>query len=146
MELHKLTEQLTVSPQIAVHDLEAIKAAGFRCVICNRPDGEGADQPTFEEIKDAAQKAGLDVRYQPVVSGRMSDDDALAFGALMQELPKPVLAYCRTGTRSASLWALSQATQRPLPDILTATKSAGYDMTGIVRRIANGGRTMPVMS
>jgi sulfide:quinone oxidoreductase len=141
MEFHKITGELTVSPQIAPEDIAAIKAAGFRSIVCHRPDGEGADQPLFREIEDAARAAGLEARHQPVVSGRMSDEDAVAFGELMQALPKPVFAYCRTGTRSASLWALSQAKARPLPDILERTRAAGFDMGGIVRRIANGGRT-----
>jgi sulfide:quinone oxidoreductase len=71
----------------------------------------------------------------------MSDENAAAFGRIMAELPKLVLAFCRTGTRSASLWALNQANTRSLPEILERTRAAGYDMAGIVRRIANGGRT-----
>ncbi len=141
MEFRKLTDELSVSPQIEPEELQDIRAAGFKSIICNRPDEEGADQPLFREIADAASAAGLEVRHQPVVSGRMSDEDAAAFAKLLKELPKPVLAFCRTGTRSASLWALSQATARPLPEILERTRAAGYDMSGIVRRIANGGRT-----
>ena len=141
MEFRKLADELTVSPQVSAHDMEAIKAAGFRSVICHRPDGEAPDQPLFAEIRDAAAKAGMEIRYQPIVPGMLSDLDAKEFGALVAELPKPVFAYCRTGTRSASLWALSGAQSRPLPEILAATKAAGFDMTGIVRRIANGGKT-----
>lgn len=141
MNLSKLTEILAVSPQILAADMAAIREAGYRSLICNRPDGEGADQPLFHEIEDAAQAAGLEIRHQPVVSGAMSDEDATEFARIMDELPKPVLAYCRTGTRSASLWALTQAGKRPLPEILRIAKDAGYDMSGIVRRIANGGRT-----
>ena len=64
-----------------------------------------------------------------------------AFGAALKDLPRPVLGYCRTGTRSATLWSLHEAKKRPLPEILAATKAAGYDMSGVARRIANGGRT-----
>lgn len=141
MEIKKLTAELSVSPQISASDLAAVKAAGFRSVICNRPDAEGADQPLFREIAEAAEAHGLVIRHQPIVSGKLVDTDAVAFDALMKELPKPVLAFCRTGTRSASLWALGEAARRPLPEILTMTRSAGYDMAGLVRRIANGGRT-----
>ncbi len=141
MEFRRLTDELTVSPQILPEEIQEIRAAGFKSIICNRPDGEAADQPLFHEIEDAAKAAGLEVTHQPIVSGRMSDEDAVRFGQVMAELPKPVLAFCRTGTRSASMWALSEAKQRPLPEILGRTRSAGYDMAGIVRRIANGGRT-----
>lgn len=122
-------------------DMQTIKDAGFRAIICNRPDGEAADQPTFEEISKAAEKAGIEARYLPIVAGKVSDDDANAFDAALSEMPGPVLAFCRTGTRSATLWSLAQANSRSLPDILATTKSAGYDMAGVVRRIANGGKT-----
>jgi len=141
MELRPLTEDVAVSPQISVEDVAALKAAGYRTIICHRPDGEAPDQPLYREIEEAAKAAGLEVRYQPVVTGKIADADADAFRTLLKELPKPLLAYCRTGTRSASLWALAEARARPLSDIVQAAKKAGYDMSGIVRRIANGGRT-----
>lgn len=140
MEFRKITEQLTVSPQITVDDVAQIAASGFRSIICNRPDGEGADQPAFAEIEAAAHKAGLEVRYMPVTPGKLSDDDAAAMGAALAQLPAPTLAYCRTGTRSATLWALSEASTRSVAGILAATKAAGYDMSGVARRIANGGK------
>lgn len=137
----KINGQISVAPQIRAEDLADIAQSGFRSVICNRPDGEGADQPTFEEIEAAATKFGLEARYLPIVAGKVGDDDAEAFGELLNKLPKPVLAYCRTGTRSATLWSLSQAETLPVADILEQTGVAGYDMAGVVRRIANGGRT-----
>jgi sulfide:quinone oxidoreductase len=109
MDLRKLTSNFSVSPQIAAADIAAIKAAGFRSVVCHRPDGESADQPLFQEIAEAAEAQGLTIRHQPVVSGKLTDADAAAFAAMLDELPKPVLAYCRTGTRSASLWSLATA-------------------------------------
>jgi sulfide:quinone oxidoreductase len=141
MDIKPLAAGLSVSAQIAPADMQAIKDAGFRAIICNRPDGEGADQPTFDEIAAAAKKAGLVARYIPIVSGKVSDADADAFDTAMAELPGPILAYCRSGTRSATLWSLAQATKRSLADILAATKAAGYDMGGVVRRITNGGKT-----
>ncbi len=142
MNTKTINSTLSVSEQIAPSDITGIAAAGFKSVICNRPDGEGADQPVFAEIEAAAGLAGLQAAYQPVVSGQVKDSDAAAFGALFASLPKPVFAYCRSGTRSATLWSLSEAAQgRPLPEILSATKAAGYDMAGVARRIANGGRT-----
>ncbi len=136
-----ITDYLSVSPQISTGDLWEVAAQGFRSVICNRPDGEAADQPTFEEIEAAAKAAGLTVRYMPIVAGKVLDEDADSFSAALDELPKPVLAYCRTGTRSATLWSLSRAGKMPVSEILSKTRAAGYDMTGVVRRIVNGGRT-----
>ncbi|MCK0122384.1 bifunctional protein tyrosine phosphatase family protein/NAD(P)/FAD-dependent oxidoreductase [Loktanella sp. F6476L] len=141
MEMKTLTAGLSVSAQIHAADMQAIKDAGFRGIICNRPDGEGADQPTFDEIAKAAKKHGIEAVYQPITPGKVSDDDADAFDTALTELPGPVLAYCRTGTRSTTLWSLGQAEKRTLADILAATKAAGYDMGGVVRRIVNGGKT-----
>ncbi len=141
MTQRKINGQISVAPQIRPEDLAEIAQSGFRSVICNRPDGEGADQPAFEEIEAAAVKLGLEARYLPIVAGKVRDEDAASFGDLLDGLPKPVLAYCRTGTRSATLWSLSQAGTLSVAEILEQTGAAGYDMAGVVRRIANGGRT-----
>jgi sulfide:quinone oxidoreductase len=141
MQVNKVTDALSVSPQITPQDVAEIRAAGFRTIICNRPDAEGADQPNFEEIEAAAKAAGIEARYLPVTSGMVQDSDAEAFGQTLLELPGPVLAYCRTGTRSATLWSLTEAERRPLSEILAATKAAGFDMAGVARRIVNGGKT-----
>lgn len=141
MDIHRLTPELSVAAQILPMELRALREAGFRSVICNRPDGEGADQPNFEEIALAAEQAGLQARYLPAESGKVSDEQGTAFGGLMAELPKPVLAFCRTGMRSTTMWALSQAGQMPLPQIIERASRAGFDLKGVVRRILNGGRT-----
>ncbi|MBI1244369.1 MAG: TIGR01244 family phosphatase [Alphaproteobacteria bacterium] len=141
MEIKKIDATISVAGQIAAGDVARLSEAGFRSIICNRPDGEGADQTGFGEIEAEAKRRGLETRYLPVVSGKVSDEDAAAFGRELAALPKPAFAYCRSGTRSATLWSLSQAAAgRALPEILAATKAAGYDMSGVIRRIANGGR------
>ncbi|MES0862651.1 TIGR01244 family sulfur transferase [Ruegeria sp. SCPT10] len=141
MDIKKITDKISVSPQITVDDITAIKDAGFRAIICNRPDGEGADQPSFDEIEGAAELAALKATYVPIRSGIVKDADVEAFGDALAQLPRPVLAYCRTGTRSATLWSFHESKKRPMPEILAATKAAGYDMNGVARRIANGGKT-----
>ena len=141
MDLKQITEKTAVSPQITPQDMTAIKEAGFRAIICNRPDGEGVDQPSFEEIEAEAKKVGLAAAYVPVTSGMVRDEDVESFGAALKDLPRPVLAYCRTGTRSATLWSFHESKKRPMHEILAATKAAGYDMNGVARRISNGGKT-----
>lgn len=141
MDIRPLTDALSVSPQITPADLQAVRDAGFKSVICNRPDGEGADQPNFGEIERAALAAGLQARYLPAESGKVADAHGVAFGALMAELPKPVLAFCRTGMRSTTMWALSQAGGTGLPQIIERASKAGFDLKGVVRRIVNGGKT-----
>ncbi|HIC79340.1 MAG TPA: TIGR01244 family phosphatase, partial [Kiloniellaceae bacterium] len=141
MELKTIDKSFAVSPQIEAKDVAEIAKAGYKTIICNRPDGEGNDQPLFHEIEEAARLHGLEAHYLPVESGKVSDADAEAFGDRLEAAPKPVFAYCRSGTRSVTLWSLSRADKMPLADILAAAKGAGYDMSGVVRRIANAGKT-----
>lgn len=134
-----LTPLLSVGGQITAADIGEIAALGFRSVLCNRPDGEEPGQPGFAGIAEAARAAGLEVRYQPI-SGVPSDEAAADFAGAMDALPKPVFAYCRSGMRSATAWALSQARARSVADILAATGAAGYDIGAVVPRIAEAGR------
>ncbi|MFT3802616.1 MAG: TIGR01244 family sulfur transferase [Burkholderiaceae bacterium] len=109
MPIQTLTPDLSVSPQIQPEDVAAIAAAGFKTIVCNRPDREGgAEQPTFEQISQAAQGLGLSLHYVPVVSGQITEDDVRAFRTVLDSAPKPVLAYCRSGTRSTNLYALTR--------------------------------------
>lgn len=99
MQPKAISTTLSVAAQITPQDIATLKDQGFRAIICNRPDGEAADQPTFDEIAAAAKSVGIEARYIPIVSGMVRDEDAIAFGAALAALPGPVLAYCRTGTR-----------------------------------------------
>ncbi len=141
MDIKNLSPNLAVSAQILASDLQALAEAGFKSLICNRPDGEGSDQPNFAEIAQAAALLGMQASYLPAETGKVRDEDGRAFGALLHTLPGPVLAYCRTGMRSTTMWALSQAGTTPLPHILEASRKAGFDMQPLVQRIANGGVT-----
>lgn len=141
MDIKPISDKLSLSEQLQLSDIATVAEQGYRSIICNRPDGEGADQPTFDEVKAVAEPLGLDIRYLPVVPGQISDDDVEAFSQTMRELPKPTLAFCRTGTRSATLWSLSQASNLSIAEILSSSQTAGYDMSGAARRLANGGKT-----
>ena len=112
------TDRFATAPQIDPNDMAAIAAQGFSTVVNNRPDGEGPDQPSFKEIEAAALQYGLQAHYLPAESGKVRDEDGKAFGQLLHTLPGPVLAYCRTGMRSTTMWALSQSGITPLPQIL----------------------------
>jgi sulfide:quinone oxidoreductase len=109
MEIKKLSDDYAVAAQIGPADVQTIVAAGYKSLICHRPDGEAPDQPPYAVIEREAIARGLTVRHQPVVSGRLGGDNVEELGRLIDELPKPVLAYCRTGTRSAQLWSLLQS-------------------------------------
>ncbi|QBZ90329.1 TIGR01244 family phosphatase [Pseudomonas viciae] len=141
MDIRHLAPGLSVSEQIFPNQLNELKNAGFRAIICNRPDGEGSDQPLFAEIKRVAQAMGIEAHYLPAESGKVTDEQGVAFAKLLETVPKPILAYCRSGMRSTTMWALSQAGHQPLPQIVDTAKKAGFDMKGVIRRIANNGRT-----
>lgn len=136
MKLANVAEGVLVADQIFVEDLTSLAAQGVKTITCHRPDGEGADQPNFEEISKAAKKLNIQAHYLPVVAGKISDDDVAAFAKIFAEAEKPVLGYCRSGMRAASLWALSQGASVGLSEVLSAGKTAGYDLSGLTERIA----------
>lgn len=105
-----LTDSFAVAPQLTAEDMSAVAAAGFKSVIINRPDFEGGpDQPSAAQVIAAAQVAGLVAEYQPVVSGAITQDDVLAFSELVKTMPKPILAFCRSGGRSTQLFQAASA-------------------------------------
>jgi sulfide:quinone oxidoreductase len=135
MDIRQVTPFLSVSPQINEADLGLLVARGFKSVINNRPDGEEDGQPDDRSIAAAATRNGLAYRHIPVVSGNLTDADVTAFAQALDELQGPVLAFCRTGTRSASLWALSQAYHLDTAAILNTAASAGYNIEGLQPRL-----------
>ncbi|GAB4141174.1 MAG: bifunctional protein tyrosine phosphatase family protein/NAD(P)/FAD-dependent oxidoreductase [Sphingomonadales bacterium] len=135
MDIRKLTPFLSVSPQISESDLALASAQGFKSIISNRPDGEEVGQPSAAAMAEAAARNGLGFRHVPVVSGQVTQDNVAAFAAALNEMEGPVLAFCRTGTRSATLWALTQAGKHDADAILRTAKDAGYDLSGLRPRL-----------
>ncbi len=131
----QLTPFLSVIGQIQPKDMTSVAAAGFLTVINNRPDQEGEDQPSSAEIAEAAQAAGLQYHYLPVIAGQISDQNVADFAQLLAQVKGPVLAFCRTGTRSSSLWALSEAHRLDSQRVLDTAKAAGYDLAGLLPRL-----------
>jgi len=106
---HRLDDQMAVAPQLTPEAMAAAAAAGYRSVINNRPDYEGGpDQPTNAAMEAAARAAGLQYAFLPVASGYQSPEEIAAFADLMKTLPRPVLVFCRSGTRSARLYMQAQ--------------------------------------
>ncbi|MDP1931525.1 MAG: TIGR01244 family sulfur transferase [Gammaproteobacteria bacterium] len=136
MNLKTINEGFAVTEQIGVADVEALASQGVRSLICNRPDGEVADQPAYAEIERAALQHGMSIRNLPVVSSKIEDFHIRAFAEAYAELPRPLVAYCRSGTRSITLWALAQGAQgMPIEQIVAVATAAGYDLADTVRRI-----------
>lgn len=128
-----LSETVSVAGQISPADLPGMARAGFKSVICNRPDGESPGQSNHHELALAASQAGLTLAYQPVVSGRVSQEDGEAFADLLARLPAPTLAYCRSGMRSATLWALSQADRQAWSTLVQRAAHAGFNLGGVAQ-------------
>jgi sulfide:quinone oxidoreductase len=128
-------DDVVCMPQISVENVAELAAMGYRSVICNRPDEEPGAVPSAQ-IAEAARQAGLAFAYQPALFSQLGTHDGTAFVAAMESLPKPVAAYCRTGRRSAALWALGRAPERGADAVLAASKSAGCDLEELRPRLA----------
>jgi sulfide:quinone oxidoreductase len=127
MQTHQLTDQLSVAAQLRVDDIPALAARGFRSIVNNRPDDEEPGQPGNAELAAAAARTGLEWRHIPVVSGQLAGEQVRSFAEALHELPGPVLAFCRSGTRCSALWALQA--EGPVDSILATTREAGYDLS-----------------
>jgi len=106
MQYRQIDDKFAVSGQIATADVAEIARAGFKSIICNRPDTEDGAIP-HETMARAAAAAGLEFRFIPVVSGGITPDDVEVMAAAIGHLPQPVFAYCRSGARSANLYAMA---------------------------------------
>ncbi len=127
-----LTPSITVAPQIAVSDLSQLALLGYKSIINNRPDGEESAQPASAEFAQQANELGLEYCYLPVVSGQITQEQITQFGALFTKLPKPVFAFCRTGTRSSLLWVQGSDDLTDLTARLVRAKEQGYDLAALL--------------
>lgn len=138
MELRMIDATLAVAAQMQPEDLAGLAAQGFAAVICNRPDGEEPGQPPLDEMRRAAQEAGLAFHHIPVAGGLFPPAAVAAFGAIRRGTHGKVLAYCRTGTRAATLDALANVRALSVEDRLANASAAGYDLAGLAERMAAG--------
>jgi uncharacterized protein (TIGR01244 family) len=109
MDIRLIDSGFSVTGQIDGADVEAAAAAGFKTLICNRPDNEGWGQPKHAEIRAAADKAGMKFHHVPVVSGALTEADVETMRRALAGAAGPVLAFCRSGARSANLYQLATA-------------------------------------
>lgn len=130
--IRHINESISVAPQIAVEQVAEIAAAGFKTIVNNRPDDEDAGQPSGDAIRAAAEAAGLNYVAIPVTHAGFSHPQIDAMTQALVDAEGPVLAYCRSGTRSCNLWALAAAKAGRNPNLLLAqAEDAGYDLRGI---------------
>lgn len=131
MDLRTLTPDFAVAPQIALDDIAEAARLGFRTLINNRPEEE-VEAGLNATLQAAAAAAGLSYVHLPYYPGELTPDLIAGFEQALAAAEAPVLAWCRSGTRSSHLWALSQAGQRPLVEIFQIAQNAGYDLSGLV--------------
>lgn len=129
LETKRINDQVSVAGQITAADVPALKGAGFTTIINNRPDAEAPGQPAGGEIEAAAMAAGLAYHHIPLGREGVSADMVEKTRAALDQSGGAVLAYCRSGTRSTTLWALSQAGRAPAAQIISAAANAGYDIS-----------------
>lgn len=128
----QLSDRVFASPQIGLAEVAEAARMGVGLIINNRPEGESDDQVPGEEIASAARAAGLDYVAIPVTHAGFSEGQMKAMVAALASTEKPILAYCRSGTRSTLLWALAEASNGKRPDDLAkAAAEAGYDLASI---------------
>ncbi len=130
--IRRIDDHVAVAPQITAAEVAAIAGAGYAEIVNNRPDDEEPGQPSGAEIAAAAQAAGIAYRAIPVTHAGFSSNQVESMAAALTAAGGPVLAFCRSGTRSAHLWALARARLGDDPAALIGQASAaGYDITGI---------------
>ncbi|MEM6410881.1 MAG: TIGR01244 family sulfur transferase [Pseudomonadota bacterium] len=129
-DFRKVTDNFSVAPQLTKSDVNKAASLGFKTIICNRPDNEDFEQPDIASLKTHAEAAGLTYLALPF-SGAPAVEIADQMGELIENAEKPVLAYCRSGTRSITAWALSQRGTNQRDLILKQAADAGYDLRGL---------------
>jgi uncharacterized protein (TIGR01244 family) len=125
----QLSEHVFASPQIGLAEVAAAAAQGISLIVNNRPEDESDDQTPGAEIEAAARAAGLDYVAIPVTHAGFSEAQVEAMAKALAATKGPVLAYCRSGTRSTLLWALAEASRGATPgELAAAAAQAGYDL------------------
>jgi uncharacterized protein (TIGR01244 family) len=132
-DFRHVTDDISVSPQITVEDVDEAARQGFKTIINNRPDGEDPSQPPSREFEAAAAEAGLAYFHIPVRGGP-TPEQVETTNRVLAEAPRPVLAFCRSGTRSIVTWSLGQASSgaRGRGELVGLGRQAGYDLSNVL--------------
>ena len=135
MKLAVLTPNVTALGQPSVDDISKLAERGYRSIIGNRPENEADDQPKWLDLKAAAAANGMDAVQIPVVMGEISDEQVDAFRQALERLPKPIAVFCRSGTRSALMWALANQANLTADERIAIAASEGYDLEPFRQRL-----------
>lgn len=128
MNVKPLSPNLSVMPQIEAAEVADLAARGFKSIIGNRPEGEALDQPAWLSLVAEAERHGMAARQIPVIPGQIGADDVNRFAEALRDLPTPIAAFCRTGTRSAILWALANPDGLNVDERIALAAAQGYDL------------------
>lgn len=131
-DFRKIEDGVFASPQIEIADIETARGMGITLIINNRPEDESPDQTPGAEIEAAARAAGIEYVAIPVTHAGFSEAQVRGMVEALKSSTGPVLAYCRSGTRSTLLWALAEASKGRSPDELArSAANGGYDVSPI---------------
>lgn len=136
MNLKPLSPDLSVTPQIEVAEVADLAARGFKSIIGNRPEGEAPDQPAWSSLVAEAERHGMSARQIPVAPAQIGPDDVNRFATALRDMPTPIAAFCRTGTRSAMLWALANPDGLSTNERIATAAAQGYDVAALRSRMA----------
>ena len=128
MKIAILTPTVSALPQPEIADIAELANRGYRSIISNRPDGESPDQPEWHDIKAAATARNMEAVQIPVIASQITDEDVRSFRDAVERLPKPIAAFCRTGTRSTLLWALANEASLTVDERIQIAAKEGYDL------------------
>lgn len=130
--IRRINDHISVAPQIDPADVVEAARAGFVAIVNNRPDDEEAGQPAGESIRTVAETLGLAYHAIPITHAGFSATQVEAMREVLDNVDGPVLAYCRSGTRSTNLWALAEASRGEHPaGLIEQAAGAGYDLNGL---------------
>ncbi|MGB3901247.1 MULTISPECIES: TIGR01244 family sulfur transferase [unclassified Aminobacter] len=140
--MKQISEKLYVAPQVTASDIRQARAQGFAMIINNRPDGEEPGQPSASDSRSVAEGQELAYAHIPVTAGQISERQVRAFQEALSEAEGPVLAHCKTGTRSAMLYAIGEVLDGRMGknEVVPFGQSVGLDLSGAVKWLDAHGR------
>ena len=132
-DIRRVTDDFAVAPQIAPEEVAEIARQGYRVLINNRPDDEEPGQPKAADVRKAAEAAGMSYVHIPV-NAASGPAQVTAIREAVEGADGPVLAHCRSGTRSITYWARGQAQSgaRSRDELVRLGREAGYDLSGSI--------------
>lgn len=142
MDIKKLSPRVFVSEQITTTDIGIASAQGIKTIINNRPDNEAQGQPKTADLAAAAAELGMQFIDLPVIAGKVTDEHIEQFENIYADVQAPVLMFCRTGTRSTTLWALEEAKTLDVDAVMAAAAEAGYNLSAMRTRLVSRSATV----